>query len=312
MKFAFMKYSFLPFLFIANTSLAFGRSSGNVFVTPPEDSTVIVLLGTGTPYPNPHAQGAATALVVGNHVFLFDAGVGVMRQLNAASLPINGVTALFITHLHTDHTLGYADLILTSWVMRRGAPFPVYGPTGLRRMTDHLIAAYEEDITIRTEGLERELPDAWQVIVREIGPGIIYDSVGIRVTAIGVPHGSWREAYGYRVDTPNRSVVISGDTRYSEAIVAASAGVDVLVHEVYSAKYVAPEDRPGGELWPQYMKEFHTSDVELGQLAAMAKPKLLLLTHIIRMGASDVELIDGIRNGGFTGNVVVGRDLGRY
>jgi ribonuclease BN (tRNA processing enzyme) len=121
---------------------------------PSAPTTEVILLGTGTPYPDPTASGPATAVVVGGRVFLFDAGSGVMRRLRAAKLPINGPEALFITHLHSDHTLGYADLMLTSWVMRRRAPFPVYGPPGLQSMTDHLLAAYSEDITIRTNGLE--------------------------------------------------------------------------------------------------------------------------------------------------------------
>lgn len=179
-------------------------------------------------------------------------------------------------------------------------------------MTDHLIAAYEQDIKIRTEGLEHETPDGYQVSVHEIGPGVIYDSLGVRVTAIRVPHGNWAEAFAYRFDTPSRSVLISGDTRYDEHLIEHSRGVDVLVHEVYSAARARPEQRPGGDDWVKYLHEFHTSDTELGALATRIQPKLLVLSHIIRMGATDEELLTGIRAGGFTGNVVVGRDLGRY
>ncbi|MGH9962081.1 MAG: MBL fold metallo-hydrolase [Pyrinomonadaceae bacterium] len=106
--------------------------------------------------------------------------------------------------------------------------------------------------------------------------------------------------------------MISGDTRPSEELIKLSEGVDVLIHEVYSAKYLKPEARPGGHLWPQYNREFHTSDVELGAIAARIKPKLLILTHIIRMGATDEELVEGIRKGGYQGNVIVGRDLDRH
>src|SRR5438067_9204380 len=126
-------------------------------------TTKVILLGTGTPYPDPAASGPATAVVVGKRVFLIDAGPGVMRRLKAANLPINGVEALFITHLHSDHTLGYPDLIFTSWVMRRRAPFPVFGPPGLQRMTNHLLAAYSEDIRIRTDGLEHEVAGGYRV-----------------------------------------------------------------------------------------------------------------------------------------------------
>lgn len=276
------------------------------------DSTVVLLLGTGMPRPNPNASGPATAVLVGSRVFLFDAGAGVMRQIAAARLPINGVTALFITHLHTDHTLGYPDLIFTTWVMGRKHPLEAYGPHGLKRMTDHIIAAWSEDEDVRVNGLEHERAGGYAVNVHEIAPGVVYDSGGVRITAFPVQHGSWKEAYGYRVDTPTRSVLISGDTRPSESLVAASRNVDVLVHEVYSAARLAPENRPGGSDWPQYMHESHTSDVELGRIAAAVNPKLLVLTHIIRMGSTDSALVRGIRAGGFKGPVEVGRDLQRY
>ncbi len=275
------------------------------------DSTVVVLLGTGFPRPNPDASGPATAVVVGRRVFLVDAGSGVERQLAAAHLPIDGVAALFVTHLHSDHTLGYPDLILTSWVMGRRAPLEAYGPHGLAAMTDHILAAWSEDIRIRTEGLEHETPGGERVHVHEIGPGVVYDSGGVRVTAFPVEHGSWPEAFGFRFDTPGRVVVISGDTRPSEALVRASQGADVLVHEVYAERRTQPRGNEQAD-WPRYMRAFHTSDVELGALAARIRPRLLVLTHVIRRGAPDEELVADVRRGGFTGEVVVGRDLGRY
>jgi ribonuclease BN (tRNA processing enzyme) len=272
-------------------------------------STAVILLGTGTPYPDPAASGPATAVVVGGRVLLFDAGPGVMRRLKAANLPISGPEALFITHLHSDHTLGYADLMLTSWVMRRRAPFPVYGPRGLRRMTRHLLAAYSEDINIRENGLEHEVAGGYRVDVHEIRAGVVYERDGVRVTAIAVQHGAWKNAFAYRIDTADRSIVISGDTRPSEELVKAALGVDILIHEVYSAARLKPEDRPGGQDWPRYCREYHTSDVELGALAVRIRPKLLILDHIIRMGAGDEELLIGVRAGGYEGKVVVGRDL---
>ncbi|HEY5614377.1 MAG TPA: MBL fold metallo-hydrolase [Bacteroidota bacterium] len=274
--------------------------------------TSIVLLGTGTPYPSPTNQGPATAIVVGDRYFLVDAGVGVMRQINAAKLSVKGPTAAFITHLHSDHTLGIPDLLFTTWIMQRHHPFPMYGPTGLQKMTDHFIAAYEQDIPIRTDGLEQETPEGYRVTVHEIAPGVIYDSADVLVTAIPVPHGSWKEAYAFRFDTPSRSIVISGDMRPSEEFVSAAHGVDVFISEVYPEVRLAPENRPGGEHWPQYMKEFHISDVELGKLASEIQPKLLILHHIVWMGGTEQELLNGIRKGGFKGKIVIGKDLERY
>lgn len=280
--------------------------------TAPANRTEIILLGTGTPYPDPDSSGPATAVVVDGRVFLFDAGAGVMRRLNAAKLPLSGPEAVFITHLHSDHTLGYADLILTSWIMRRAKPFPVYGPRGLQRMTNHLLAAFTEDIEIRTSGLEHEVSGGYRVNVQEIRPGIVYEKNGVRITAIAVQHGTWKQAFGYRIDTPDRSIVISGDTRPSEALVKAAEGVDVLIHEVYSAAGLKPEDRPGGKDWPQYCREFHTSDLELGVLAARIQPKFLILDHTIRFGATDEEMLSVVRRSGYTGRAVVGKDLDRF
>jgi ribonuclease BN (tRNA processing enzyme) len=276
------------------------------------NKTVVVMLGTGMPKPDPDASGPATAVLVGSKVFLFDAGPGIMRRMAAAKLPTDGVTALFITHLHSDHTLGFPDLIFTSWVMGRRRPLEAYGPHGLKAMTANIIAAWSQDEDIRTSGLEHVTPNGYAVNVHEIAPGVVYDSDGVRITAIPVLHGDWKEAYGYRIDTPTRSVVISGDTRPSDALIAASHNVDVLVHEVYSAAKLAPQKRPGGDDWPRYIHHLHTSDVELGKIAAIDKPKLLVLTHIIGMGATDADLVRGIREGGFTGRVIVGRDLARY
>jgi ribonuclease BN (tRNA processing enzyme) len=276
------------------------------------DSAVLVLLGTGMPRPNPEASGPATAVVVGGRLFLFDAGPGVMRQLAAAGLSIKGPTAVFVTHLHSDHTLGLPDLILTSWVMGRQQPMALYGPTGLTAMTGHIAAAWGEDIAIRTDGLEREARDGWRVKVREIRAGVVYDSGGVRVTAIRVDHGDWKEAYGYRIDAAGRSFVVSGDTRPSAALQQAARGADILVHEAYPETRLAPEDRPGGENWPAYMKAFHSSDVEVGALAKAAGVKQVVLHHLVRMQGTDAELIAGVRRGGFTGPVVVGKDLQRF
>jgi ribonuclease BN (tRNA processing enzyme) len=287
--------------------------AGPVAAQAPE-STAVVLLGTGMPYPDPAAQGPAIAVTVGPRLFLFDAGPGVVRQMGAAGLPVRGgpVTAAFLTHLHSDHTLGLPDLILTSWVMGRHAPLHLFGPPGTSAMVSNILAAWAVDIDVRTKGLEQEDPAGYRVAVTEIEGGVAYDSAGVRITAIPVAHGSLAHAFGFRVVTPDRTIVISGDTRPTEAIVQAAIGADLLIHEVYASSRLRPEDRPGGEAWPAYMRSFHTSDRELGALAARARPGLLVLIHVIRMGASDTDIIAAVRAGGFTGPVVIGHDLDRF
>lgn len=273
------------------------------------DSTAIVFLGTGTPRPDPAAMGPATAIVVGSRTFLFDAGVGITRRFTGAHLPLSSIAGVFFTHLHSDHTLGYPDLILTSWIMGRRTPYQVYGPHGLAAMTNALYVAWHDDIDVRTNGLEHRPANAFRVTVHEIAPGVVYDSGGVRITAIPVLHGSWREAYGYRIDTPDRSIVISGDTRPAPSIERAASGVDVLIHEVHPQSI---ERTAGNASMPdtQYMRAFHTSDVELGKLAAAARPKVLVLYHFVAHRADD-DVIAAIRSQGYTGRIVIAKDLDR-
>lgn len=304
-----------PLLFLAlrDQGRAFDGRSANDFprarATSASDSTTLVLLGTGTPRPTPDKMGPATAVVVGKRVFLFDAGVGVERRLAGAQLPINGVTAAFITHLHSDHILGLPDLIFTSWLFGRSKPFGLYGPPGLRNMVEHFYAALSEDIRIRTTDLQHESPDGYRVSVHEIQPGVVYDSGGVRVRAFLVNHGEWRYAFGYRIDTPDRSIVISGDTRPSEELIKQATGVDILVHEVQFPALVAPNGRTDVD-WPRYVSQYHTTAAQLGELAARANPRLLVITHNAQTAAADSILI-AVRRG-FHGPVVMGKDLDRF
>ena len=292
-----------------------GAAAQRVFPGTTRDTasvTRLIILGSGAPLPDPDRAGPAFAITYGTRVFLFDAGAGVMRRAAAAALPIDGFTTVFLTHLHSDHTLGLPDVIHTTWVMGRSAPMPIIGPPGTQAMVGHLQAAWVEDIVIRTEGLERGRKGGHRVDVKETMGGVVYDSAGIRIRAVTVSHGSWNYAFAYRIDTPDRSIVLGGDTSPSTALEEASAGVDVLVHEVYPARRVAPENRPGGEFWPQYLRETHTSDEELGAIAARARPKQLILTHVLRMGGTMDEVVAGVRRGGFGGRLVVAKDLDKY
>ena len=288
-------------------SIAFALAAG-----PAHAQTQLILLGSGTPRPAPEVFGPSTAIVVGDRTFLFDAGAGVMHQMASANLGIRGPHPLFVTHLHSDHTVGLPDLIFTSWVMERTKPFAVYGPPGIDHMVSRLAEAYREDIQIRSFGLERNSVDGWRVNVHEITPGVDYDSAGVRVTAIQVPHSEWPMALAYRVDTPDRSIVISGDTRASNALAQLAQGVDVLVHSIYPEWGTVANPSSLGHTDSTYFRSYRSSSIELGRIATVAKPKLLLLTHVVRAGATDDELFAGIRAGGYTGAVQVGKELVRY
>jgi ribonuclease Z len=272
----------------------------------PADSTVIITLGTGTPRPLPDVMGPATAVVVGRRVFLFDAGTGVERRLAAAHLPINGVDALFLTHLHSDHILGLGDLVFTSWAFGRNQPFPVYGPTGTQAMLEHLYQAFAVDIKERET--DYGVAGGYRVNAREILPGVVYDSGAVRVTAFRVEHGGM-QAFGYRIDTPTSSIVISGDTRPSETLIKMATGVDVLIHEVIPSGQVQLGNRPNVD-WAKYIAEHHTTSIQLGEVAARAKPKLLIVSHNTRRETS-AQLLANIRRA-YSGPVVIAEDLQRF
>jgi len=281
------------------------------------ETAKVIILGSGTPIPDPTSSGPCVAVVVNGQAYLFDAGPGVVRQAEAAArkfrlaaLDAINLTRLFVTHLHSDHTLGYPDLMFTTWVVGRRRSLEVYGPVGIGAMTDHLMEAYAADIKVRTEGAEHLDRRALTANVQEItADGVVYRDANVTVKAFSVPHGSWPQAFGYAIDAGGRSIVISGDTAPTEAIVEACHGCDVLVHEVYSADRYAVVfgNRPG-----QYHSVFHTSTKQLAELASKAKPKLLVLYHQLYFGnPEEVDLEKEIRRT-YMGPVVNGRDLTAY
>ncbi|KPK66162.1 MAG: hydrolase [Gemmatimonas sp. SG8_38_2] len=285
-------------------------ASGGAGATEANSRTKIVLLGTGTPNADPDRSGPAVAIVVDSTSYLIDLGPGVVRRAaEAYEVGINGLQpsklrTAFITHLHTDHTLGYADFIFSAWVLERDVPAEVFGPRGLQEMTDHLLAAYEQDIRVRIDGLEPANTEGYKVNVYEIQPGLVYEDDLVMVTAFPVEHGAWSQAFGYRFDTVDRSIVISGDTRPSPSIIDACSGCDVLIHEVYAQ---AGFDRRE-PVWQTYHASSHTSGPELGRIAAAADPGLLILYHQLLWGATPEEVVEEIKVN-FNGAIAYGNDL---
>lgn len=269
--------------------------------------TRVVILGSGTPHANPDRAGPSVAVAVDDAVYLVDAGPGVVRRAVAAGFAPEALKRVFITHLHSDHTLGLPDLLFTPWVLGREAPLEVWGPPGIAAMVEHVHAAWTADVRVRTEGLEEGSPTGHAAEVHEIEAGVVHDARGVRVTAFGVAHGSWDHAFGYRFDTEDRAIVISGDTAPTDAVVSACDGCDVLVHEAYA--------RAGWETLPEpvqrYHASFHTSGVELGAIARAARPRLLVVVHALGFGAPEDALLAEIRLR-FEGEVVIAEDLDEY
>lgn len=287
----------------------------------------LVLLGTGTPNAEPFASGPSSAVVVDGNAYLVDFGPGVVRQ--CAKAYEKGVSALhpknlkvaFCTHLHTDHTAGYPDLIFTPWVLERDVPLKVFGPKGIRSMTEHIEQAYAVDIDFRINGFEKANPEGYKVDVTEIQPGVVYQDELVTVTALPVSHGTL-ESYAYLFETPDQKILISGDTCPLPVIAENGKGCDVLLHEV---EYTGGLSQRTPQ-WQKYHRAVHTLSTDLAEIAKIAQPKLLVTYHRIyhldvfapgqdtraEVKRREALILQEIRDAGYTGEVVNGHDLDIY
>ena len=282
--------------------------------------TQIVMLGTGTPRPDPNRSGPATAIIVDDTPYLIDFGPGVIRRATAAYE--QGITALgyggtnirtaFLTHLHSDHTMGYPDLIFTPWVMGRVAPLAVYGPKGIKAMTDHVLQAWQIDIAARTSGLNQHNTTGCRALAHEIAPGVIYRDERVTVTAFPARHEEITDSFSYRFDTPDRTIVISGDTAPTQALIDHSRGCDVLIHDAYSTLEARNVVRPGVE----FRRRHHTSSIELAAIASEVKPGLLVTYHRSTRGegasSSDQDALIAEIQQSYKGKAIAARDLDVY
>ena len=295
-----LKFAFTAILFIGTCSLLNAQST----------DTKLVLLGTGSPFADPTKSGPSLAIVVNNTSYIVDCGPGVVRRaaeaskLGFPSLEASQLKTLFITHLHSDHTIGLADIILTPAVLDRNAPISIYGPIGSKKMTDDLMSAYKEDIAIRINGLEKGDAIAYQVYTNEIKEGQIYKDSNLTVTAFNVKHGQWDNAFGFVFQTKDKKIVVSGDCTYSENLIKYAKDCDILVHEVYSDAGLKKRT----QRWQDYHSTFHTSTFQLADIANKVKPKLLILNHQLTFGTSLQSLMDELKSK-YAGPVINGADL---
>lgn len=284
-------------------------------------STKVIMLGTGTPRPDPDRSGPATVLVVNETPYLVDFGPGVIRRATAAyengnsAIGFGGINikTVFLTHLHSDHTAGYPDLIFTPWVMGRCEPLDVYGPKGIAAMTDHILRAWQVDIDGRINGINQHNSTGYKVNAHEIAAGVIFQDPNVKVTAFPVRHEEMTDSFGFRFDTPGRVVVLSGDTSPVQSLIDHSQGCDVLIHEAYSmASYRQVSSRSQA-----FRRCHHTSSAELAQIANEVRPGLLVIYHRSNAGAGPTRvdhervLIDELKRD-YAGEVVAARDLDTF
>ncbi|HEX2718679.1 MAG TPA: MBL fold metallo-hydrolase [Gemmatimonadaceae bacterium] len=273
---------------------------------PTHPTITVTLLGTGSPPPVMDRFGPSVLVEAGPEKLLFDAGRGALQRLRQRGVSPAQVRTLLLTHLHSDHIVGIPDFWLTGWVNGRPTTaLRAFGPDGTRAMFEHLTQAFAFDIAIRISD-DRASPEGGRVDATDVGEGVVFERNGVKVTSFFVDHDPIKPALGYRVDYAGRSVVISGDTKYSENLVRHAEGVDLLIHEVVvpsslrRAGYAA--DRS------ERIIVHHTTPERAGELFARVKPRFAVFYHLVLPTATREEILGAVRTT-YAGPVEVGEDL---
>ncbi len=304
------KFARLAIVMVASTHLLFAAAPGRA-----DSDFKVTLLGTGTPIPNKDRFGPSTLVEAGDLKLLFDAGRGVPIRLQQINLPSGKISALFLTHYHSDHTSGIADIWLTGWLPppfgRRNTPFRVIGPVGAKTLMSNLEKAYALDIKIRLDD-EKLPPEGIATAVDEFDrDGVVFEKNGVKVIAFTVDHGAAiKPAVGYRIEYKGHAVVISGDTRYDQNVIKYGTSADLLVHEVGSAR---PE-LLAASVPVQRIIAHHTTPREAGMVFAQAKPKMAVYSHLVFLAGETIaeqtpeDIIAETRQS-YDGPLMVGEDL---
>jgi ribonuclease Z len=264
----------------------------------------VTLLGTGSPVLSLTRFGPSTLVEAGDQTLVFDAGRGAAQRLDQLGVSFARIDAIFLTHLHSDHVVGLPDLWLSGWILsRRAAPWEVFGPAGTAAMAEHLARAFSFDVDIRIRDGHQDAAGG-QLAAHDIVPGVVYERAGVKVTAFLVDHGMVAPAFGYRVDYGGRTVVLSGDTRFSPNVIAAAQGADLLIHEVGLAP---PDVGPAAPYYRAFIH--HTTPEQAADVFTRARPTLAIYSHIVVFGtAAEPEILDRTRRS-YAGPLLLGQDL---
>jgi ribonuclease BN (tRNA processing enzyme) len=298
----------------ASLALALARPRPTTARPPSPAKTRLILLGTGGgPRPRKNSFASSQVIIVDGVAYVVDCGNGVAIQLARAGVPLPALRHVFVTHQHSDHNADYGNLLLLAWASGLKTRVDTWGPPPLARMTRLFFEmnAYDIDTRIADEG---KAPLAPLVRVHELtGGGPVMRDENVTVRCALVDHPPVKPAFAYRFDSRDRSIVISGDTRRSDALVRLARGADVLVHEALYAPAVSrlAARVPNAATLKESIIGHHTPAEDAGRVAEAAGVKTLVLSHLVP--ADDPEVteqmwLDAARST-FKGQVIVGKDL---
>ena len=278
----------------------FPKQSEELSAHPPEDTLRVILTGTGSPVPSLRRFGPSTVIKAGDQTLLFDAGRGTFQRIFQLNIDHEKVDKVFITHLHSDHIIGIVDLMMSGWTFGRYNTFHVWGPEGTKGFIDNIYEAFAFDIHERRS--ENDFPDLKYEVHEFSKETLLYDKDGLKVNSFYVDHAPIEPAFGFRIEYKGRSVVLSGDTRFSTNLIKHAKGSDVVVHEVAHSSRPLPE---------RYVKTFahHTSPQDAGKVFNESGTKMGIYTHVILYpGTTKRDLVKETRKT-YKGPLTVGEDL---
>lgn len=303
-------------LMIAGITITSGLVTQSAVQAEPSDTMTVTLLGTGTPALDMDRFGFSNLVQVGGLNLLFDSGRGAALRLGQMRIPLGKIDGVFLTHFHSDHVNGLADVFLTGYIRvpslgGRVKPLELFGPSGTKQLADGLQQTFSFDI--KTRILDEGVPEAGtQIVATELDEGVIFEKNGVKVTVFPVLHGKNIDpSVGYRVDYKGRSVVFSGDTKFDQNVIDYGKGVDLLIHEAGSA----PQEVMDNPVIKSIL-DHHTSPEDVGRVFAATNPSLAVYSHVVRLWGANgrttmQEIVDRTRET-YNGPLIVGEDLMQF